>query len=205
MTVGAILSYFFASKNQCKKVWLKFDKRLLRFYVTCFFAFGIWAMQNNHRLPLFKEAGLSISMLGVLALISLWVDAGTESISGWLGIDKLKNARLTWTFGVLGLVLASFGLIFLANHYLSFFLYAILFGICGLMPTLSTPSVNYVAEHYKEEWGPIYGTTLCLNNLSMALFTWLGGLFYGWFGSYQLILILTTIALFISAFTLKKE
>ncbi len=201
---GGIVGYFLVSKEKSEEVGFRFDSRLVRFYIAVALAFGVYQMQMIHRLPLFKELGISLSWLGILAIVDLWVNAGTEFVAGWFFIDKLKNSRLTWKVACLAVILGNIGLIALGRHYIGFTIYAFIFGIVALMPTLILPSTNYLADYNKKDWGPLMGTTLFFANIAMAVFSWVGGAFYQWFGSYELIFVITSGIMFICAFLLKR-
>ncbi len=203
--VSGFIGYFLVSKEKSKIVWFKFDTRLIRFYVCVSLVLGIWLMQMTHRLPLFKEMGMSVGWLGILALIELWVNAGTEPFTDWIFIDKWRKSRSAWTLAVLSLTASNVMLICLGRGVISFTLYAVSWGLLALLPMPIVAACNYLADYNKKDWGPLMGTTLFFANISMALFGWLGGAFYSWFGSYELILGITSFILLFCAAGLKKN
>jgi len=205
LATAGILGYFLASKQKAKPIQFKYNAKLIWFHISVALVLGIMYMHTTHRLPLFKEAGLTIGNLGILALIGFWINAATEPITGWLFVDKLKRTRILWMLSAFAVAIGNIMLLLLAKGYIHFTLFAILSALLVMLPVPIVPAVNYLAEHHKKDWAPIIGTTIFFANLSMALFGWIGGLFYTWFGNYNLIFLLTSGIALVCAFTFKMR
>ena len=205
ISIAGIIGYFLASTVKSKTVWFKFNKKLIRYYVSVSLTLGIMSMLITHKLPIFKDAGLSIGALGIIALVGFWIDAGTEPLAGWFFIDKMKNTRIAWIVSVIGIVAVSLLLVALSNGLIGFLSFVILSGIIAILPTPIVPAFNYIADRHKEDYGVIFGTTLFFVNLSSAFFVWIGGIFYSWKGSYELIFCLSSIVAIVCALIIKED
>lgn len=200
---GGILGYFLASREKSAIVWFRLDRSLVWFYISVSLCFGIFSMQITHKLPLLKEAGLGVGSLGILALIGLWVNASTEPVAGWLFIDKIKNSRFSFILAVIAVIAGNLLLIPLVRG-LEFVWYAVLCGLFALFPEPIVPMVNYLADKHRNDLGALLGTTFFFMVISQALFSWFGGIFYVWLGSYELIILLTSVIGIASVFMLRK-